>query len=89
MSRESVPVIPFCRPPVYTTSYEFAKMVGLRALKLSAGEKPLIVVEGAFNPVRIAKEEVLAKLVPFVVIRKLPDGTIEKFNLSDMIIREC
>lgn len=79
--------LPYKRPPVYTTTYEYAKLVGIRALQLSMGAKPLVKFE-KFDPIRIAQAEINARALPYYIIRKLPDGTEEQHNIQDMIIRD-
>ena len=80
--------IAYNKPPVYTTTYEYAKVVGVRALQLSAGSPPLVEYNGKFNPVSIAKREIAARVLSYYIIRKLPDGTEEQHNIKDMMIRD-
>jgi len=75
-------------PPPYTTSFEFAKAVGMRSLQLASGDPPKVEFKGQFNPILIAKDEIYAGLLPFIVIRKLPNGTEERFDLTQMVIRD-
>jgi DNA-directed RNA polymerase I, II, and III subunit RPABC2 len=68
------------------SKYEKVKILGVRTEQLQRGAEPLIKWEGEFDPRRIAKEELAQRKTPFMIRRKLPDGTLEYFRLEDMII---
>jgi DNA-directed RNA polymerase subunit K/omega len=67
------------------SKYEKVKMVGIRAEQLQRGAEPLVSWEGEFNPREIALEELKQRKIPFMICRKLPDGTKEYYKLEDMI----
>ena len=68
------------------SKYEKVKILGVRTEQLQRGAEPLIKWDGEFDPRRIAKEELALRKTPFMIRRKLPDGTLEYFRLEDMII---
>lgn len=63
------------------TTYERARIVSARALQLAMGASPLIDVmsSGLVNSssIRIAEEELKARLLPISVRRRFPNGKIE------------
>jgi len=57
------------------TKYEKARLIGARALQLSAGAPPLIeVAGGSINPVKIAFEEFERGVIPLAVVRAEKKG---------------
>lgn len=72
------------RPPVAMTKYEHAKVIGVRAEQIARGAQPFVSDEGGrFDPIAIAVRELNAGVLPFVVVRRLPDGTQENRRLRD------
>lgn len=63
------------------TKYEKARMIGSRALQISQGAPLLIELKEeelqtiGYNPVKIARMEFDAGLIPMSVIRPSPNGT--------------
>ncbi|MEM5853128.1 MAG: DNA-directed RNA polymerase subunit K [Candidatus Aenigmatarchaeota archaeon] len=55
------------------TRFEFARILGARALQISLGA-PVLVKTNAIDPIEIAKAEFKEKIVPITVKRKLPSG---------------
>jgi DNA-directed RNA polymerase subunit K len=55
------------------TRFEFARLLGARALQISLGA-PILVKTEETEPIEIAKDEFLEKIVPITVKRKLPSG---------------
>lgn len=80
------------RSSIAMTKYEHAKIIGIRAEQLARGAQPFVNEEGdeslreRFDPIAIAHRELAAGVLPFIVIRKLPDGSHEKWRLRDFII---
>lgn len=75
------------RAPVPMTKYEHAKVIGLRAEQIARGAQPFVTDEGErFDPIAIAVRELNAGVLPFIVVRKLPDGTEEHRRLRDFIL---
>lgn len=70
----------------FLTKYESARIVGFRANQLSQGAQPFISVPEHVTDVReIARMELAAKRLPFIVKRPLPDGTYEYWRLQDLL----
>jgi len=58
--------------------FERARVIAARALQLAYGAPPLIdVPPGLVDPYDVARLEFERKVIPFVVIREYPDGSIE------------
>jgi DNA-directed RNA polymerase subunit K/omega len=71
------------------THYEFTKAISLRASMLDHGAMPYIMVpEGVTDTYQIAKMELLAKRLPFIFKRPLPNGQYEYWRLSDLLLPE-
>lgn len=69
------------------SKYERVKIIGVRAEQLQRGAIANVKVDDEnFNPVEVAKRELEERLIPFMVVRKLPNGTKEYWRLDDMII---
>lgn len=70
------------------TKYEHAKIIGIRAEQLARGAQPFVTSDEGehFDPIAIAVRELNAGVLPFVVVRKLPDGTEENRRLRDFIL---
>jgi DNA-directed RNA polymerase subunit K/omega len=68
------------------SKYEKVKIIGIRAEQLQRGAEPVIKWEGEFDPKEIAVEELRQRKTPFMICRKLPDGTKEYYRLDDLII---
>ena len=68
----------------YITKFEKAKIIGARAEQLADGLKANIRVPEYLTDVReIAEKEFYEKKIPYIIRRKLPDGTFEYFRLTD------
>lgn len=70
------------------TKYEKSHVLGTRAMQISMNAPILVDVGDEIDPLEIAKLELKEKKIPFVVKRKLPDGTCEKWKISEMILPE-
>ena len=68
------------------TKYERARILGVRALQLSNGAQPMVKVDGITDVMDIAKKELREYKLPFIIRRKLPDGSYIDIKLSEMII---
>jgi len=51
------------------TKYEVARIIGARALQLSAGAPPLIKPEQSLDFIKIAEGELNKKIIPLSVLR--------------------
>lgn len=71
----------------FLTNYERTKCISYRASQICNGAKPYILVpEGVTDAYEIAKLELEAKRLPFIVKRPLPDGTYEVWRLTDLLL---
>ncbi len=70
----------------FLTKYESARIVGFRANQLSQGAQPFVTVPEHVTDVReIARMELAAKRLPYIIKRPLPDGTYEYWRLQDLL----
>lgn len=78
------------KSPVTMTKYEHAKVIGIRAEQLARGSQPFVNDDEQdgqrFDPIAIAQRELDAGVLPFVVVRNLPDGSQEKWRLRDLVM---
>ncbi len=72
----------------YMTRYEYTECVGRRAVMIANGCDPLVDYENMFDPIEIARKEILERKIPLIIIRKLPNGKIEEWSIKDMNIRD-
>jgi len=71
----------------YLTKYERARVLGARALQISKNAPLLVDVEpGEWDPLKIAEKELVAKMIPFIIRRYLPDGSFEDCKLSELLL---
>jgi len=82
---------PTRKTSAYMTKYEYARLLATRALQISAGTergRPRVDAEGLYDPSEIAKCEIHERVVPLVIRRTLPDGSVETWSVKDMHIRD-
>ena len=71
----------------FLTLYEKTKVLSLRAAQLARGAPPFIDIPDYLTDVyEIAKAELEAKRLPFILKRPLPDGKFEYWRLADLMI---
>jgi DNA-directed RNA polymerase subunit K/omega len=71
----------------FLTQFEKTKVLGFRTNQLSQGARPYIAVPAHVTDLReIAKMELDARRLPFIIKRPMPDGSFEKWRLSDLLI---
>ena len=71
----------------YFTQFERTKILGFRTNQLSQGARPFIAVPAHVTDLKeIAKMELEARRLPFIIKRPMPDGSFEKWRLSDLLI---
>ncbi|MEM5836013.1 MAG: DNA-directed RNA polymerase subunit K [Candidatus Aenigmatarchaeota archaeon] len=63
------------------TRFEFARILGARALQISLGA-PILVKTDATDPIEIAKIEFKEKMIPITVKRRLPNGEEMVINIK-------
>jgi DNA-directed RNA polymerase subunit K/omega len=70
----------------FLTQYERTKCISFRASQINNGAKPYVFVpEGVTDSYEIAKMELQAKRLPFIIKRPYPNGTFEVWRLRDLI----
>jgi len=75
------------RSPPFLTQYEKTKILGFRTNQLSLGARPYIAVPAHVTNIReIARLELEARRLPIIIKRPMPDGTFEKWRISDLLI---
>lgn len=67
----------------FLTKYEYVRLLGDRTKQLIEGAKPMIKNVSNMNAQDIAREEIKLKVIPLIIIRPMPDGTKEKWLLSE------
>jgi len=71
----------------YLTQFEKTKVLGFRTNQLSQGARAFISVPAHVTDLReVARMELEARRLPFIIKRPMPDGTFEKWRLSDLLI---
>ena len=71
----------------FLTQFERTKILGFRTNQLSQGSRPYIAVPEHITDLReIARMELEARRLPIILKRPMPDGTFEKWRLSDLLI---
>ena len=71
----------------FLSNYEKTKCISYRASQISNGAQPYILVpEGVTDAFEIAKMELEAKRLPFILKRPLPDGSFEVWRLADLLV---
>lgn len=71
------------------SKYEKVKIIGIRAEQLQRGATPYVIIDITTKPFdarEVAKQELYAHKIPFMISRKMPDGRIEYWRLDDMVI---
>ena len=73
--------------PPRITKYELARVIAARAKQLAMGAQPLINPQelGTYDPIDIAIEEVRRGLIPFIIVRTLPNGKHLRIKLKDLL----
>lgn len=75
------------RSPPFLTLYERTKVIGFRANQLSQRARPYIIIPPYVTDVsEIARMELEARRLPFLIRRPMPDGSFEYWRLSDLLI---
>ena len=73
----------------FLTKYERAKVLGVRAEQLSKNAPTRAVIpEGEHRALEIAKLELRQKCMDLILCRHFPDGTVEEWAISEMIVTE-
>lgn len=68
------------------TKFEKVKIIGIRAEQIQRGAPPYVEFDkNNFDPIKIATKELDLRKLPFMILRKLPNGEKEYWRLDDMI----
>lgn len=71
----------------FLTLYERTKVLSMRASQLARGAQPFIDVPEYLTDVyEVAKAELEAKRLPYILKRPLPDGNYEYWRLADLMV---
>ena len=75
----------------YYTKYEYVTLTGTRAQQLAEGAKPLVSLDGmtTSDPQfvwNVAEKEILEQKLPFIIHRRLPDGTSEYWSAMELSV---
>ena len=69
------------------TKYEYTRILGVRASQINGGASLFIDIDDSvIDGYLIAKEELKAKKIPFIIKRPLPNGKLEFWKLEDLEI---
>ena len=74
----------------YMNNFEKAKVITARSLQLCYGNEPLIDINPnePYDTIKIAEKELELGLLDLVTRRTLPNGEIEDWKASNMVIPE-
>jgi len=73
----------------FLSRYEKARILGERAKQIDNGAKAFVEVdENVIDGYLIAVKEFEMKKIPFIIKRPLPNGTVEYWRFSDLIVLE-
>ena len=73
----------------FLSRYEKARILGERAKQIDNGAKPFVELdETMIDGYLIAYKEFEAKKIPFIIKRPLPNGIVEYWRLSDLVVLE-
>ena len=70
----------------YMTKFEYSQILGLRITQLYNNTNALIDTSKFNNIEDIVKNEMSNRKIPFILCRYLPDGEIELWKVSDLIL---
>ncbi|KUO92706.1 MAG: DNA-directed RNA polymerase subunit K [Caldivirga sp.] len=72
--------------PPRLTKYELAKIIAVRTRQLMDGAPPLVNPKelSTSDPVAIATEELKRGLLPFIIIRRLPNNKSVEYSLREL-----
>jgi DNA-directed RNA polymerase I, II, and III subunit RPABC2 len=70
----------------FLTKYEKARIIGARALQISKNAPIMVEIEpGEWDPLKIAEKELIARKIPFLIRRYLPDNSYEDWRVEELI----
>jgi DNA-directed RNA polymerase subunit K len=66
------------------TRFEAARLIGARSLQIALGA-PVLIKTDESNPTKVARLELLGKLIPITIKRKMPNGQYSVVNIKKAI----
>ena len=72
----------------FMTKYEKARVLGTRALQISMNAPVFVDVSSKTDPLEIAMMELKAGKIPFIIRRRLPNGSYEDWKVKELIVDE-
>ncbi|EKE41265.1 RNA polymerases K / 14 to 18 kDa subunit domain containing protein [Entamoeba nuttalli P19] len=70
----------------FMTKYEKARVLGTRALQISMNAPVFVPLNGMTDALEIAMAELKAGKIPFIIRRRLPNGSFEDWKVSELIV---
>ena len=64
------------------TNFEKVELISKRSIDLQKEGDPLTEIGDITNPIEIASIELDLGLIPYIIERKYPNGTIKKFKIG-------
>lgn len=78
-------VDPLHRTYPILSKYERSKILGLRVSQLNKGAKPYVTInKNILDNILIAEKELKEKKIPFIIMRPMPNGKSEYWNVNDL-----
>jgi DNA-directed RNA polymerase subunit K/omega len=69
------------------TKYEYTRILGVRASQINNGAQIFVEIDDSvIDGYLIAREELKAKKIPFIIQRPLPNGKMEFWKIEDLEI---
>jgi len=68
----------------FLTKFEKARILGTRALQISYNAPVMVDPGMEIDPIKIAEMELAQDKLPFILVRNLPDGRQEQWNIKDL-----
>jgi DNA-directed RNA polymerase I, II, and III subunit RPABC2 len=67
------------------SKYEKTRVIGLRVSQLNKGAEPYVTLNKVIlDNVLIAEKELREKKIPFIIMRPIPNGNSEYWNINDL-----
>jgi DNA-directed RNA polymerase I, II, and III subunit RPABC2 len=67
------------------SKYERAKIIGLRVSQLNKGAEPYVTIKhNILDNALIAEKELKEKKIPYIIMRPIPNGKEEYWNVNDL-----
>ncbi|KAF7699471.1 DNA-directed RNA polymerases I, II, and III subunit RPABC2 [Cucumispora dikerogammari] len=68
------------------TKYEKAHILGVRAMQISKNSPIFTDIGDLTDPLKIAMKELKEGKIPFIVKRRMPDGSYERWKINELQI---